>query len=240
MEDPTLSNASPLLALIEAIRDGMSAGGPVVVLLCLMSIAALAIVIAKTWQFAAVRVGDRRTAEHGLTLLRGRRDLDALAHVEASGNPTAQALALAIRGKRRGVPEVKVREEVQCFCQARLSTLRGWLKPLEVIAALAPLLGLLGTVLGMIEAFRRLEEAGRQVDPAILSGGIWEALLTTAVGLAVAIPAVIASTWFEQRLERLADDMETMVPRVFTEDLSAHPLTEQEHGAAVAPIPGGA
>jgi biopolymer transport protein ExbB len=54
------------------------------------------------------------------------------------------------------------------------------------------LLGLFGTVLGMVEAFRQLELAGSQVDPAVLSGGIWQALLTTAVGLAVAIPAVLA------------------------------------------------
>jgi len=84
----------------------------------------------------------------------------------------------------------------------------------------APLLGLFGTVLGMIEAFRKLAEAGNQVNPAILSGGIWEALLTTAVGLAVAIPVVVLCNWFERRVERVGHEMESLVTQVFTQDLS--------------------
>ena len=75
---------------------------------------------------------------------------------------------------------------------------------LEVIAITAPLIGLFGTVLGMIEAFKAMEMAGSQVNPAVLSGGIWKALLTTAVGLAVAIPANLMNTWFERRNEKLA------------------------------------
>jgi biopolymer transport protein ExbB len=62
---------------------------------------------------------------------------------------------------------------------------------LELISTIAPLLGLLGTVLGMIAAFQALQESGSRADPAILAGGIWEALLTTAAGMAVAIPASI-------------------------------------------------
>ena len=60
---------------------------------------------------------------------------------------------------------------------------------------------MLGTVLGMIRAFAQLERAGRVVDPAILSGGIWEALLTTAVGLAVAIPALAALAWLDGQVD---------------------------------------
>ena len=95
-----------------------------------------------------------------------------------------------------------IREEIERLGLGILSRLRGWLKPLEVIASLAPLLGLFGTVLGMIEAFRQMEAAGNQVNPTVLSGGIWEALLTTAVGLAVAIPAVVALNWLERRVEQ--------------------------------------
>ena len=89
--------------------------------------------------------------------------------------------------------------------QARneIEGLRGGMRALELIAAVAPLLGLLGTVFGMIEAFRALEQAGSQVDPSLLSGGIWEALLTTAAGLSVAIPALAAFHWFDRSLERL-------------------------------------
>ena len=73
---------------------------------------------------------------------------------------------------------------------------------LDTIAQLAPLLGLLGTVLGMIEAFQALQTAGSQVDPAALAGGIWVALLTTAAGLSVAMPTSIALSWFEAQIDR--------------------------------------
>jgi len=82
-----------------------------------------------------------------------------------------------------------------------LNNLRNGMRLLELIAATAPLLGLLGTVIGMIKAFQQLESAGSQVDPSLLSGGIWQALLTTAAGLIVALPALTAWHVFDRRLE---------------------------------------
>nr|WP_281413132.1 MotA/TolQ/ExbB proton channel family protein [Marivibrio halodurans] len=123
-------------------------------------------------------------------------------------------------GLHRGLPEAMVREEVMRYGASALEALRAWFRPLEVIASLAPLLGLFGTVLGMISAFQQLEAAGNQVNPAILSGGIWEALLTTAAGLAVAIPTVVLLNWLERRVDRLAHEMDDLVTRVFTEDLT--------------------
>src|SRR5690606_10018340 len=89
--------------------------------------------------------------------------------------------------------------------QARqqIESLRGGMRALVLIAAVAPLLGLLGTVFGMIEAFRALEQAGSRVDPSPLSCCIWEALLSTAAGLTVAIRALAAFHWFDRTLERL-------------------------------------
>ena len=71
---------------------------------------------------------------------------------------------------------------------------------LEIIANVSPLLGLLGTVVGMIKSFNELEIAGNLVDPALLAGGIWTALLTTAIGLIVAIPAMVAHHFFEKKI----------------------------------------
>ncbi|MDO6806083.1 MotA/TolQ/ExbB proton channel family protein, partial [Wenyingzhuangia sp. 1_MG-2023] len=85
-------------------------------------------------------------------------------------------------------PEAALREETLRLARIEVGKLTQGLRPLEVIANIAPLLGLFGTVLGMIEAFQAMEAAGSKVDPAVLSGGIWQALLTTAGGLAVAIP----------------------------------------------------
>ncbi|MCG2659056.1 MAG: MotA/TolQ/ExbB proton channel family protein [Kiritimatiellae bacterium] len=78
------------------------------------------------------------------------------------------------------------------------------LRGLSVIAQSAPLLGLLGTVTGMIRAFMRIAELGGQVNVSALACGIWEALLTTAFGLIVAIPALFAYHFFEARVERYA------------------------------------
>lgn len=113
-----------------------------------------------------------------------------------------------------------VREEVLLYGGDVLQSLRAWLRPLEVIASLAPLLGLFGTVLGMITTFQQLEAAGNQVNPAILSGGLWVALLTTAVGLAVAMPVVVILNWLERQVDHLAHEIENAVTRIFTEDLS--------------------
>jgi biopolymer transport protein ExbB len=82
-----------------------------------------------------------------------------------------------------------------------ITEFRTSLRPLEVIAACAPLLGLLGTVIGMIEAFATLSSAGSDMNPALLAGGIWKALLTTAAGLIVAVPALFSWHIFDRSIE---------------------------------------
>ncbi|MEM6489593.1 MAG: MotA/TolQ/ExbB proton channel family protein [Pseudomonadota bacterium] len=195
-------------------------GGPVVVILACLSIFALGIVIAKLAQFTAAGVGSRGAAREALRLYREGRARDAFATVRGARNPAARILAQAMEGQARGVPEVKLREACYAEAQIAVEALRNWMRPLEVIATLAPLLGLFGTVLGMIDAFSQLEAAGSQVDPAILSGGIWEALLTTAVGLAVAIPTVAAVNWFERRIERVEHDIDTGLAGLFATEWS--------------------
>ena len=94
----------------------------------------------------------------------------------------------------------------------------------------------------MIDAFRQLEQAGNQVDPAVLSGGIWEALLTTAVGLAVAMPTVVALNWLERRVDRLAFEIDDIVTQSFTVDLSTTAggsgIGASQDFRRVAPAPG--
>lgn len=229
MNDETLTMTPPTQSgLYEQLTQLLQAGGPVVAILLAMSVIALTIILLKLWQFQAVRTGERRTAVEALRLWKSGRVGEALARTEGNRNPVVQALGRAMRGQHRGLPEAKVREEVLRYGGDVLETLRGGFRPLEVIASLAPLLGLFGTVLGMIKAFQQLEAAGNQVNPAILSGGIWEALLTTAVGLAVAIPTVALLNWLERRVDRLAHDMDNLVTQVFTEDLSAELTSEEE------------
>ena len=222
---PPLSDAlAPSLRFLEA-------GGPVVWLLLVLSVVALTLTVLKLLQFRRARLGDTGPARRALLLYRGGRLAEALSLARSSPNPAAQVLAVALRGRRRrDIPENVVREEVARVGSELLLGLRGGLRPLELIGSLSPLLGLFGTVLGMIEAFRRLQEAGSRVDPAVLSGGIWEALLTTAVGLGVAIPVVAVLTWFERTLDRTAHQMEDVVTQAFTLELAVSPAEDDSHG----------
>ena len=106
--------------------------------------------------------------------------------------------------------------ETYRLAKLEVAKLYSQLRILEVIAALAPLLGLFGTVLGMIAAFQAMESAGANVNPAVLSGGIWQALQTTAAGLAVAIPVSIAHSYFDRRAELEASDIQNALEHLFT------------------------
>lgn len=201
------------------LTDLITLGGPVVAILLAMSVLALTIVLVKLWQFSRMRIRDRRTARSALNIYQGGNIEAAISTAHRSRNPTAQVLACAIENKTRNLPEAVIREELLRIGGDLLESMRAWLRPLEVIASLAPLLGLFGTVLGMIDAFQSLQQAGSQVDPALLAGGIWEALLTTAVGLAVAMPVIVVLNWFERSIDRLAHDMDSIVTQVFTADI---------------------
>lgn len=220
-----MEQGSDLQQMIELLRTG----GPVVSLLLAMSVAALAIFLAKLWQFRLLRPGETGRVHRALSLWQAGRTGEALALLEGARGPSAAIVNAAMRGLRRGLNPDQAREEALRLGGEVLEDLKSWLRPLEVIASLAPLLGLFGTVLGMIEAFRQLEAAGNQVDPSILSGGIWEALLTTAVGLAVAIPAVVALNWLERRVERLGHAMDNAITRLFTRQLPSTLEQEARH-----------
>lgn len=213
-------------------------GGPVTLILIDMSVLALTILIIKVWHMRHLGSRDLSVAEQAMRQLREGNAGRALAVTDAAGGPVATMVWHAIQGRRLAASDALVREEIERLGLKLLTGYRSWLRPLEVIAALAPLLGLFGTVLGMIEAFRQMELAGSQINPALLSGGIWEALLTTAVGLAVAIPTVVALNWLERRVERTANAMDDMVTRVFTGDLAMTRMEEARYaGADAQPLP---
>ena len=81
------------------------------------------------------------------------------------------------------------------------------LRGLGIIGNITPLLGLMGTVTGMIKAFMKIQELGGRVDPSVLAGGIWEALITTVAGLGVAIPTLVAYHYFEGKIDDISSQM---------------------------------
>ncbi|KCZ93492.1 MotA/TolQ/ExbB proton channel family protein [Hyphomonas johnsonii] len=219
-----MDSTTPLPATAQTVSspfDLVIAGGPVVWLLIAMSVVALTIIIYKLVQFAVAGLARRNNVEKAVSLFRDGRKREALAAVQGAKDPASATVATAIRGSLRSdVTEAAVREEVERVASSEINTLRSHIGLLEIIGSLAPLLGLLGTVLGMIEAFRAMEAAGRNVDPAILSGGIWAALLTTAAGLIVAIPVVAVANWFDRSILLVARRTEDAVTRIFTPDLT--------------------
>lgn len=203
------------MPLPEKLIAFLQMGGPVVWILALFSTIAITIIVIKLIQFSYMKAEKQAHIELALQHWANGDSAQALIKLNRK-RPQDEVVSLAMNGLLNQQKESRLREELQRVATNRLNQLRAYFRPLEVIAALSPLLGLLGTVLGMIVAFQQMEAAGSQVDPSVLSGGIWQALLTTAVGLAVAIPVLTAHNWMERKVERIADNLNDAVTRVFT------------------------
>ncbi|MGJ8597438.1 MotA/TolQ/ExbB proton channel family protein [Sulfitobacter sp.] len=195
---------------IEAVQQFLDTGGPALAAIAVLSVLTLAIILWKVWRLALSGAWSSRQAKKMLEA--------GIAGDDATQTPRSiRARFVAGALKARTLPDALAREEILRLGAVELSALRSGLRPLDLIVTIAPLIGLLGTVLGMIEAFQALETSARQADPSVLAGGIWEALLTTAAGMAVAIPAAVALSWFEGIAERVQGDMEDMATRLFTQ-----------------------
>lgn len=198
------------------VADFYVIGGPVVWVLSIFSVVAVMIALLKLWQLLRSRERDTATNE-AIELLRQGKAAEAQARLQTLRGPRAVLLGHTIRLLRQGALTAdEVGAEVTRIARSVLAPYESGLRTLEVIATLAPLLGLLGTVMGMIAAFQAMQEAGSQVDPAVLSGGIWQALLTTAVGLAVAIPVSLLHSWLERRHEMRATELADAAQQAMT------------------------
>ena len=211
---------------LDNLLNMLVTGGPVVWLLLGFSLLALTVILFKLGQLIALRPRPGKAVEKAMAQLQADQPLEAQMLLNGQSNPRARVLSHALKmlGSEQ-YSTTEIRDEALRRARLGLSRQESHLRILEVIAMLAPLLGLFGTVLGMIEAFRAMESAGAQVNPAILSGGIWQALLTTAVGLAVAIPVSIAHSWFERKLEVQAASLQNDVDVLTT--LVAHKHKQQ-------------
>jgi len=190
-------------------------GGPVMIVLLVLSVMAAAIILVKLFQFYRSGLRRLKFVESAIAALQSGQNSKALKQLKEQHSPVARVMETAVRcGAVPGMSAKDVEAEVSRVGSAQIRNLESWLRGLSAIAHLSPLLGLLGTVTGMIAAFMRLEKAGSRVDPSILSGGIWEALLTTAFGLTVAIPAMAAFYYLEGEVDRARAAMKDATVRI--------------------------
>jgi biopolymer transport protein ExbB len=200
---------------LHPLQNLLEIGGPIVWILGVFSVISLGIIFIKLWQFFPLQAENTSDVEEALNHWQ-EGQLDKAQSVLKLHRPISLLVNNAMAGLREKQSLSLLKQELTCQATEKINEFRMLLRPLEVIANLSPLLGLMGTVLGMISAFQNMEGAGNQVDPSVLSGGIWQALLTTAVGLAVAIPVVAAYNWLDRKVERISSRMNNKVTRVFT------------------------
>ncbi|MCC4245912.1 MotA/TolQ/ExbB proton channel family protein [Stappia indica] len=213
--------------ILASISGFLELGGPVVAVLAGLSVVALTVVILKLAQFWTQRVGRPGRAEAAVRLWGHGRRREAWQALGDIRSASEEAVAIAMQSGEGGktVDKALVEEDIARAATRRLHRYNAGMKALDAIAQIAPLLGLFGTVLGMIEAFQKLQSAGNAVDPSLLAGGIWVALLTTAVGLAVAMPVSLVVTYLEGQIEN---------EKVAIETLASAVLLEQARGGARA------
>lgn len=180
-------------------------GGPLMYPILACSVLALAIFLERFWTYLRVSKGLHLLVREVEGLVLKERIDEAIIVCQRSGTPLARILIAALRNA--GKPREQLKVAVEEVGAREAPPLERYLGLLGIIASIAPLLGLLGTVFGMIEAFNVIALQGHGT-PATLGGGISQALITTAAGLTVAIPILLAHKYLSSRADRMLLDME--------------------------------
>ena len=200
--------------------DVFSRGGVVMYILAAISVYTIAIICYKIYQFAKAGIFDRSFIEPTILAIRAG-DIQAAQQVLSTAHgPIARVMKVSLDCvSNREMLQASREAEISRIGSTDIRYLESHMRGLELISNIAPLLGLLGTVAGMVTAFAQLENAGSRVDPSLLAGGIWEALLTTIGGLSVAIPAVAAYYIFDGLIEKVRGAMkDTSIQIMMLED----------------------
>ncbi|MEN8213472.1 MAG: MotA/TolQ/ExbB proton channel family protein [Pseudomonadota bacterium] len=188
------------------IIEMLARGGPIVWVLAAYSVVGVAIVLERYFLFVRLRRLPRDVRQNLDRLLDSKNAQTAVADL---AGPEARIIQGMLEADRQGVKDLaRVGERIR---DDELQRMGLGLRTLGVLSNTAPLLGLLGTITGLIKAFMVIEQAGGRVDAQALAGGIWEAMITTGVGLSVAIPLLIMLHFLEGIVDRRAQSMERCV-----------------------------
>lgn len=191
--------------MIEIIR----LGGVIMVLILALSLAAVAIIIERLLFFRRIRVDEEKMISRlKVTLEKGHFD-EAISICENNPAPITNLMRVGIDHRHQSQQVIK--EMIMGAANSEIPRMERYLSTLGTIAHIAPLLGLLGTVTGNISAFGVLGNFGSVGDPSLLAKGISEALLTTAAGLIVSIPAIIFYNYLVSRVNHIIIRLENRV-----------------------------
>ena len=194
-------------------------GGWVMVPIMALSIYALAVVFYKFYQFRVSGAFNRAFIAPAMQLMRREAYPEAVAMLAAQKGPIARVMQTAMEVVlNRDIKRHTKEAEIARVGAGELRIMESHMRGLEMVYTAAPLLGLLGTVLGMVSAFAKLAAVGSRVDPSILAGGIWEALITTVGGLCVAVPALMAYYWLDSIIERVRANMRDTATQILALD----------------------
>lgn len=206
---------------IESIWDFVKKGGPMMIPIVACSLVALAVVAER---LISLRRGQIIPPDFlaGLKKAFGQSGSDrqkALAYCQTDKSPVAEIFAAGI--KRLDDPVERLEKHIQDAGERVVIRLRKFLRILSVIASISPLMGLLGTIFGMITAFQTVAASGEALGKTeLLAKGIYEAMITTAAGLLVCIPVIICYNFISARIDRLVLEMDQMTVQ-FVEDFGA-------------------
>lgn len=202
------------------------------IIIILVSILALTIILERGWlllsRIELLKIDDERKL---LDMLREGNYEDAASYCRMQSHPAYKTVLALIENKDGNISLKNIAEEESL---RQMAVMEKYLPTLGTISTVAPLLGLLGTVTGMIKSFRSFEQSAAR--SAQLMGGIDEALITTALGLVVAIPALIMYNYYIRRVNTFGEESEILTQMVLAE-LSPAPQTATKTATKAAPKP---
>jgi biopolymer transport protein ExbB len=202
----------------------LSYGGPVLWLLLIISAVAVAVFIERFLHCHRAQINSTEFLNGVRTVLKRNNVVEALSICDATPGPVARLVKTAILNRDQG--REQVREALEEAGAAEVPRLEEKLNLLATIAQLAPLIGLLGTVLGFMQTFSSMQEAGLNAHVGQLSSGVWRALVCAAAGLAVAIPTHAGYNYLVSRINSIVLDMErsaTEIVQIVTEGAKPQP-----------------
>jgi biopolymer transport protein ExbB len=192
------------------VKELFEQGGPLMWAILAASVVGVAVFIERLWSLQRAKVLPRAFVDRIRALVAKRKTSEALLLCEENRSSIALILAAGLRTHAQGRPREEIKESVEEVGNREIARMGRNVEVVGTVAAISPLLGLLGTVVGMIQVFKQFVDAYKTgvVGPDAFAEGIWQALITTAYGLFVAIPMLVIYKFLQGRNERIVVDME--------------------------------